>query len=91
MANFDLAFYHNSYPVENKESAMLTSSLKTLSKVVAVLESASFVYLGYKGYTFACEHLLELVLKWIKENEKLNISQNQTPKSSYNTQNSYLT
>lgn len=55
MANFDLAFYHNSYPVENKESAMLTSSLKTLSKVVAVLESASFVYLGYEGYTFSTQ------------------------------------
>ncbi len=46
MANFDLAYYHNSYPVENKESVQVTRSLKMLSKVVAVVESAAFVYIG---------------------------------------------
>ena len=63
MANFDQAYYHNSYPVEDKHSVQITRSLKMLSKVVAVVESASFAYIGSKGYTFTTRstHVPDLI------------------------------
>ena len=49
----ELAYFTNSYPVGNQQTAAYQNNLSNISAVVACIETLSFVYVGYKAFTFS--------------------------------------
>ena len=51
----EMAYFSNSYPIENEKTKPILDNLKNSSIAVACLETISFIYVALKVYTITNE------------------------------------